>query len=154
MTIRPFSADLQADLEAFYADSYARMGWAFRPEDKHADIRAIDREYVARNGGFWLAVEDDLLIGSVALRELSNGIAELKRLQVHHAYQGRGIGLALMRHVLGEARRRGFRAVRLDTTSQSTTALAMFRRFGFAEIDRYNDNPDAEYWLALDLGGS
>jgi hypothetical protein len=39
--------------------------------------------------------------------------------------------------------------VRLDTSSKSPVAIAMFRRRGFVEIPRYNDDPFAELFMEL-----
>jgi GNAT superfamily N-acetyltransferase len=55
--------------------------------------------------------------------------------------RGRGVGLGL----LGELERLsldlGHHSVRLDTNEHLPEAIAMYRRAGYVEIGRYNDNP-------------
>ena len=52
---------------------------------------------------------------------------------------------------VGFARSRGFRAMRLDTISTSANAIGLYRRLGFRDIDRYDDNPMADMFMELDL---
>jgi len=153
MPIIPYSPDHQEVLEEMYRLSYARAGWPFDPEGKHVDIRRIPQEYQAGGGGFWLLLEDGRLVGAVALRPLSDGVVEMKRLVVRPDARGRGYGRQLLRHAIEQSRARGCRRIRLDTTSRNVVALPMFRRAGFKDIPRYNDNPDAEFWMELDLEG-
>ena len=48
---------------------------------------------------------------------------------------------------------RGHTVVRLDTNSVLTDAVTMYRRAGYTEIDRYNDNPYAHHWFEKALTG-
>lgn len=39
----------------------------------------------------------------------------------------------------------------LDTNATLTEALQLYRRLGWSEVPRYNDNPYAQAWFAKDL---
>lgn len=41
--------------------------------------------------------------------------------------------------------------MRLDTISTSANAIGLYRRLGFRDIDRYDDNPLADVFMELDL---
>ena len=57
-----------------------------------------------------------------------------------------------MQAVIGEARRIGYRQMRLDTLPSMTTAQAMYREAGFVPIDPYYDTPvGGTVFMALDL---
>jgi len=42
-------------------------------------------------------------------------------------------------------------ALRLDTNSALNEAQALYRKLGFAAIERFNDNPYAHHWFAKRL---
>ena len=46
----------------------------------------------------------------------------------------------------------GATEVRLDTNSVLTTAITLYTRRGYLEIEAYNDNPYARRWFAKNLG--
>ena len=45
------------------------------------------------------------------------------------------------------ARDMGLRTLRLDTNRALTEAHALYRKEGFREIARFNDNPYADHWF-------
>jgi putative acetyltransferase len=61
------------------------------------------------------------------------------------------LGTLLLRHAIGQARDAGFQTVRLDTIRNSGPAVRLFERHRFTEIPRYNDNPDADLFMELNL---
>ena len=83
---------------------------------------------------FWSAWHGEVLVGCAALRELDGWHGEVKSMRTVAAYRGRGVASALMRHLLDEARQRGYRRLSLETGSQPefAPARALYRRFGFA----------------------
>ena len=65
-------------------------------------------------------------MGCAALRELAPDKAELKSMRTVPSARGRGVGTALLRQVLDEARARGYRRVSLETVSY--THLDVYKR--------------------------
>ena len=66
-----------------------------------------------------------------------HGLAKIGRVAVLREARGRGLGLVLMRAVLDEARRQGFREAVLDS---QTYAIPFYERLGFvAEGDEFDD---------------
>ncbi len=77
--------------------------------------------------------------------------AEIKRMWVHPAARGHGLGRRLLLTLEGYARRgKATRAV-LDTHGELREAIALYRSAGYQPIDRYNDNPYAHHFFAKDL---
>jgi GNAT superfamily N-acetyltransferase len=78
----------------------------------------------------------------VALKIVAGGVCEMKRRFVRSQYRGTGLGRRLAEQILGEARRLGYQAIRLDTVpSVMGNAVALYRSLGFREIPAYCCNP-------------
>jgi putative acetyltransferase len=101
------------------------------------ELASLPGKYVPPYGCLLLAKAHERNIGCIALRPLEPGIAELKRLFVQPSFRGLGLGKTLVEHALAEARRMGYRAVRLDTLREMDAAIALYTAFGFREISAY-----------------
>ncbi|WP_370188576.1 GNAT family N-acetyltransferase [Aeromicrobium sp.] len=95
---------------------------------------------------------DGEVLGCGALRDLGDGSAEVKRMWVDARARGTGLGRRLLATLEEHARALGYRRVRLDTNDQLVAALTLYRSAGYAEIERYNDNPHARHWFEKAFG--
>jgi len=68
----------------------------------------------------------------VALRQIGEGVCEMKRLFVRPALRGKRIGKALAQAIIEETRRIGYKRMRLDTAFEP--ARSLYRSLGFREI--------------------
>jgi GNAT superfamily N-acetyltransferase len=82
------------------------------------------------------------------IKDLGDGVAEIKRFYVVPAFRGRGLARALLAALEDEARRLGHRTVRLDAT---TPTWPMYLAAGYREVTDYNANPHATIWGEKDL---
>ena len=99
-------------------------------------------KYSEPDGRLLLAWDGDMVAGGAALRPLAeHGICELKRLFVRGRWRGLGVGRHLTEQILDAATQAGYIRMRLDTEKRLETAINLYRKFGFSEIDRYYDNP-------------
>jgi putative acetyltransferase len=89
--------------------------------------------YSLRDGGELLAVG--------ALRELGDGHAEIKSMHTAQAARGRGLGRAMLTHLLAEARSRGARRVSLETGTVAAfaPARALYTSAGFRPCGPFGD---------------
>ncbi len=62
------------------------------------------------------------------------------------AARSRSLGRSILSALEEEARRLGYRRVRLDTGPRQPHARALYRSAGYAAIFAYNRNPYATYW--------
>ena len=139
--------DVRALLRA-YAASLA-FPLAFQGFDR--EVAELPGAYAPPNGALLIARAGEAAAGCVALRPLDDGACELKRLYVHPPYRGGGLGRLLAAAVLDEARRAGYRRVRLDTVPGMEAAQALYEQLGFREIAPYTANP-VEGTRFLELG--
>lgn len=56
-------------------------------------------------------------------------------------YRGIGLGKYLLDTIVAEAKTIGYQCMLLDTLPGLATAVAMYRRYGFQETEKYYDNP-------------
>ncbi|WP_342710951.1 bifunctional helix-turn-helix transcriptional regulator/GNAT family N-acetyltransferase [Bradyrhizobium sp. B124] len=99
------------------------------------------KDMVRPRGSFVVAMSDGLPIGCVGLKGSSSEFAEIKRLWVAPAARGLGLGRRLMDAAEKAARELGIAVLRLDTNSALAEAGQLYRRSGWTEIPRFNDDP-------------
>ena len=141
------AADLAAAAALFRAYA-ASLDIDLAYQDFEAELAALPGRYAPPAGALLLARgHDGTALGCVALRPVAPlsvdpaGACEMKRLYVRPDGRGTGLGAALVRAVVGEAARIGYREVRLDTLPAMGSALALYRRLGFAPTAPYYDTP-------------
>jgi len=93
-------------------------------------------------GAIFLARLDGEIVGCVMQHEIAPGISEMKRLFVSEAARGSGAALALCEASLAQAKKDGYRTMRLDTGHRQIAAQKLYRRLGFRERDAYYEIPD------------
>ena len=90
---------------------------------------------------FWTAWKDEVLLGCVALKELSLTEGELKSMRTPERLRGKGVGRTLLNHVLQVARERGYQQLFLETGSHPAflPAQTLYRSVGFRECGPFGD---------------
>jgi len=110
-------------------------------QDFQTELAEIPGNYAAPRGAIILAYENDVCIGCVALRPISDTICEMKRLFVKPEFQGKGIGKELTGRIVKKAKEIGYLKMRLDTLDTMESAMHLYRQIGFNEITPYYHNP-------------
>ena len=120
----------------------------FDPAALEEELATLPGAYSPPSGRLLLATYDDAPAGCVALRRIDAQRCEMKRMFVYPQLQGRGIGLALARRVIEDARSSGYRTMLLDTSIRQAEAQALYSRLGFEIIPPYYELPaDLRGWL-------
>ena len=125
------------------------------PESTHVlDLDALRAPGIT----FWSAWDGATLLGCAALKELDPAYGEVKSMHTAAPQRGRGVGLALLRQVVAEARSRGYRRLSLETGSMEAfaPARALYERFGFVgcpPFAGYRLDPNSVF-MTLDLSGA
>ena len=94
---------------------------------------------------FWSAWEGDMVVGIGALRRLSTDHGEVKSMYTAETARGRGVGSAMLRHIMAAARARGMARLSLETGSWPYFAPAreLYARHGFVQCEPFGDyRPD------------
>jgi putative acetyltransferase len=123
----------------------------FQSFDK--ELAELPGDYAPPDGRLLLLDHDGKPAGCVALHKLDVETCEMKRLYLRREFRGKGLGLGLARAIMDEARKIGYRNMRLDTVEPvMKDAVAMYRKMGFQEIAPYRPNPiEGAMYMELEL---
>jgi putative acetyltransferase len=104
---------------------------------------------------FYALWEGDELLGFGALKQLEPRAGEIKSMRTADAHLRQGVAAAILEHIIAEARQRGYTRLSLETGSgpDFEPALALYRRYGFAEGSAFGDYEKSPFnqFLHLDL---
>jgi putative acetyltransferase len=107
------------------------------------DMDDVQQTYFDNDGIFLVITDDDQIIGTGAIRKLDDITCELKRVWLLFEYHGKGLGYRMIQGLFVFAREKGYRRIRLETDRDNQRrAYNLYKRLGFYEIPRYNDNED------------
>ncbi|WP_243058376.1 GNAT family N-acetyltransferase [Nocardioides sp. SR21] len=127
-----------ADVRALLETHLELMNELSPPEEVHAlDVDALGHPSVTFVG-YRHAGE---LLGVGALKDLGDGHGELKSMHTTAAARGRGVGTAIVDHLVGVAAERGMTRLSLETGTPDGFAAArsLYARRGFAECGPFGD---------------
>jgi GNAT superfamily N-acetyltransferase len=121
--------------------------------DVREDAVEFAHEYFGEGAGVWLTRDGEAVVGCIALRGLENleKSGEVKRLYVKPEYRGQGIAERLLAALETYARESGYQAIYLDSKDDLKTAIRFYARHGYAECERYNENPQATIFMKKEL---
>jgi putative acetyltransferase len=113
-----------------------------KSETEPGSDHALDRDAL-RNPDirFWSVWEGEQLLGTGAWWRYQPGLGEVKSMHVVEAARGRGIGGAIVRHLVDDATAAGITRLNLETGSWPyfEPAVALYRRHGFVECDPFGE---------------
>ena len=142
------SVDALACLQAYVAELDAVLPCGFRADG--CGLVAVD-DFHPPDGGFVVARSDGWAVGCGGVRTLAPRVGEIKRMWLHPDVRGHGAGQRLLAACEDLSRSLGHDVVRLDTSRYLGAAIRLYLSNGYAEIDRYNDNADADHWFSKRL---
>ena len=148
--IRRLISDFVAWARVRYADEIEYVDGYFDLGAFEAELAGLPGKYAPPKGNLLLGLCGGVAAGCVALREIGPGICEMKRLYIDPACHGQGLGRALVKRLIVDARAAGFTRMRLDTGPGQFEAHGLYRSMGFVEIEAYYELPAAlRAWLVF-----
>jgi len=150
--------DLSGPLtQALIAKHLRGMHDSSPPESVHAlDLEGLRHPSIT----FWSAWVDGELAGIGALKAMDAPDApvqrgEIKSMRVDDRHRGAGIGRALLRHIVADARERGYESLWLETGTPPDflPARALYAAEGLVECGPFGDYVDDPFsvFMTLDL---
>lgn len=139
ITIRPFEPGDAADVEALFIRINRLVAPAAMREAFEAYIRQSIAEeigdipaYYLKDGAFWVARSQGVLVGMVGLEPVAGADAmEVRRMYVAPEMRRRGLARRLLAIAEEEARHRGVAEIELSTSELQEAALAFYHAAGY-----------------------
>ena len=95
----------------------------------------VDYEEEIRSFPVWVAESDGLLVGGLVLFPKKEHMT-VANVAVHPSYQGHGLGRGLTMYAELEAKRQGYKKLRLATHIMLTENISLYAHLGGSEVDR------------------
>ena len=122
----------------------------FDPKDFEKELASLPGKYSMPEGRLLLAFYNDQPAGCVALKKIDDHLCEMKRMFVYPEFQGKGIGYALAKVIIDEARKIGYSTMKLDTSIRQIEAQKLYQGFGFKNTEAYYELPEKlKNWLVF-----
>jgi putative acetyltransferase len=115
------------------------------PESVHAlDLGRLRKPEIT----FWTAWEGPILLGCGALKELDRKHGEVKSMRTPNARRRKGVGRAILTHIIQVARSRSYERLSLETGSAEAfkPAQMLYESFGFTccgPFGEYIEDPNS-----------
>jgi GNAT superfamily N-acetyltransferase len=120
-----------------FREYQAEVPSQYRVRSLEAELSKLPEVYTPPKGKLLLATVAGQPVGCVGLRPFpQEGACEMKHLYVRPTFRGGKVGKDLVERVIEESRGLGYLRLRLDTHPPTMqAAVAMYRRFGFQEVE-------------------
>jgi len=104
--------------------------------ESQPDLLNIQAEYIEKGGNFWVALEDDKIVGTIAFYPYSNKIGAMKKFFVNENFRGypNYLGQKLYAVLLEYAKSNNFSTIILDTPYNTKRAHKFYQKAGFKQI--------------------
>ena len=116
------------------------------------ELLHLEAKYGLPDGRLYLAYEKGELAGCIGLRKMDSQNSEMKRLYVRPQFRGKHIGDQLIEKIIADAKEIGYSYMLLDTLPFLESAIYLYKKYGFYEIESYNDSPmSTSIYMKLEL---
>jgi GNAT superfamily N-acetyltransferase len=101
------------------------------------DILDIDGYYIQKGGGFWGAIREGELIGTIAVINAGQGVGAIRKMFVKKEFRGKELGVAqqLIETLFEFSRNNGIAGLYLGSVNQMKAAHRFYERNGFEKIE-------------------
>lgn len=136
ITVEPYSCKYQSQvLDLILQIQQDEFNIPITKEDQ-PDLLCIERFYQNGCGNFWVALDGDKVVGTIALLDIGNHQTALRKMFVAKEYRGQVHKTAhlLLNNAFRWASEKGVQEIYLGTTVQFLAAHRFYEKNGFQEI--------------------
>ncbi|WP_373059043.1 GNAT family N-acetyltransferase [Zunongwangia sp. H14] len=140
-----------------YANAFKELNleWLnkyFWVEPHDEEVLGNPERYIINPGGsIFFVKEQDIIIATVALMKIKEGVFELTKMAVSPLYQGKKTGQKLLEHCIAFAKKKGWDHLIIYSNRKLENAVYIYKKFGFREIPIEKNNPYARGDIKMKL---
>lgn len=98
-----------------------------------SDLDNISISYGGHRDIFYVLVDNDKIIGTIAIKEDDRNTALLRRVFVDTVYRGRGLGLQLLKKAIDFCIEKKYSQIVFRSTDRMVSAIGLCKKSGFVE---------------------
>ena len=123
----------------FIAKELTRQPWNFDLDvENEVNFTMNNLDKFSEPDGRLLLVEvDGEIAGTISLRKIREDAGEIKRMYVKPKFRGKKLGNLMVEKVISISEENGFSKLFLDTSSFMSSAVSLYKKYGFKKIDSY-----------------
>ena len=123
----------------FIANEIIKPPWQFNVDIEHeVDFTMNNFDKFAEQDGRLLLVQvDGEIAGTISLRKIRRDCGEIKRMYIKPEFRGKKLGNLMIEKVISISEENGFSKLFLDTSLFMSSAVSLYKKFGFKETDSY-----------------
>lgn len=130
-----------SDIRILFREYAESLGFHLCFQDFDREMAELPGNYAPPVGRILMAKWNDAVAGCVAMKQIGEGICEMKRFYVRPAFRGKRIGEALAKAIISAGQDAGYTRMRLDTVPSMQSAIRIYESLGFRDTDPYVFNP-------------
>ena len=126
---------------SFIAKELIRPPWNFNLDVEFAvnfTMNNLDK-FAGPDGRLLLVEVDGEIAGTISLRKIREDAGEIKRMYVKPKFRGKKLGNLMVEKVISISEENGFSKLFLDTSLFMSSAVSLYKKYGFKEIDSYTE---------------
>ena len=123
----------------FIANEMIKPPWKFNLDIEYGvdfTMNNLDK-FAEPDGRLLLVVVDGEIAGTISLRKIREDAGEIKRMYVKPKFRGKKLGNLMVEKVISISEENGFSKLFLDTSLFMSSAVSLYKKYGFKEIDSY-----------------
>jgi GNAT superfamily N-acetyltransferase len=136
--IEPFSEPYQERVEALVLPIQQNEFGIQITRDDQPDLIEIAGFFQHGQGNFWVALDGDVVIGTIGLVDIGDGQVALRKMFVHKEYRGKisGVAQSLLDTAVAWCKAKRVFSITLGTTASYLAAHRFYEKNGFIETER------------------
>ena len=139
---------IQREFLSFLLGEFNKLPW-FNLDVEHEvqfTMKNLDK-FAEPDGRLFLVETDGQIAGTISLRKIRRNCGEIKRMYVRPQFRGKKIGTLMIDEVIKVSKNNGYSDLYLDTAQFMSSAVSLYKKFGFHETEPYPESLNPEgYW--------